>query len=83
MLIPTNECKEIIKRYEELWSKIGDLISSVTKISDDYDEKYMQIIFDSDDDLPLDKTIEIYNVTIVLRVVFHENNKCYPQVLYA
>ena len=31
------------KVYEELWSKIKDLIRSITKTSDDYDEKYMKI----------------------------------------
>ena len=29
-LIPTNESKEIMKRYEELWSKLRDLIRSIT-----------------------------------------------------
>ena len=58
-LVPTNESKEIIKKYEELWSKIRDLIKSITKTSGDYDEKYMKIKFDSDADLPLNKTIEI------------------------
>ena len=38
MLVPTNESKEIIKKYQELWSKIKDLIRSVTKNSDDFDE---------------------------------------------
>ena len=37
------------KKYEELWIKIRDLIRSVTKISDDYDEKYMRIKLDTDD----------------------------------
>ena len=31
MLVPTNESKEKIKKYEELWTKINDLIRSVTK----------------------------------------------------
>ena len=53
-LVPTNESKEKIKKYEELWSKIRDLIRSVTKNSDDYDEKYMKIKVHLDDDLPLD-----------------------------
>ena len=30
-LAPTNESKEIIKKYEELCSKIRDLFTSVTK----------------------------------------------------
>ena len=65
--------------YEELWIKIRDLIRSITKNLDDYDEKYMKIKFDSDGNLPLNKTTEIPIVTIVVRVVFHENNKYYPQ----
>ena len=32
-LVPTNESKEKIKKYEELWIKIRDLIKSVTKKS--------------------------------------------------
>ena len=43
MLVPTNESKEKIKKSEELWSKIRDLIRSITKNSDDYDGKYMKI----------------------------------------
>ena len=79
-LVPTNESKEKIKKYEELWNKIRDLIRSVTKNSDDYDEKYMKIKFNSDDELPLNKTIEIVTITIVDRAVFHENNEYYAQV---
>ena len=41
-LVPTNESKGKIKKYEELGIKIRDLIRSITKISDDYDEKYVK-----------------------------------------
>ena len=68
------------KNYEELWGKIKDLNTSITKSSDDFDEKYMKIKFNSDDELPLNKTIEIPTMTIVVRAVFHENNKYYLQV---
>ena len=40
----------------------------------------MEIIFNSDDDLLLKKTLELYNMVTVVRFVFHEDNKCYPQV---
>ena len=39
----------------------------------------MKIKFDSDDNLDLNKTIEIPVMTIVFRALFHENNKYYPQ----
>ena len=80
MLVPTYENNEKIKKYEELWIKIRDLIRSITKNLDDFDEKYMKIKFDLDSNLPLNKTIETPVVTIVVRAVFHENNKYYPQV---
>ena len=40
-LVASNESKEKIKICEELWSNIRDLIRSITRNSDDYDEKYM------------------------------------------
>ena len=55
-LVPTNGSKEKIKKYEELWIQIRDLFRSITKNSDDYDEKYMKIKFDSDNNLLLNKT---------------------------
>ena len=39
----------------------------------------MKIKFDSDDNLSLNKTVETPIMTIVVRTVFHENNKYYPQ----
>ena len=79
-LVPTNESKEKIKKYEELWIKIGDLVRSIIKNSDDYDEEYMKIKFSSDDELPLKKAIEIPSMIMVVRAIFLENNRYYPQV---
>ena len=69
-LVPANESKEKIKKYEELWSKIRDLIGSITKISDEYDKKYMKIKFNWDEKLPLNKTIEVSSVIIVVKTLF-------------
>ena len=40
----------------------------------------MKTKFDADDELPLKKTIEFPTITIVVRAVFLENNRYYPQV---
>ena len=80
MLVPTNDSKEKIKKYEELRRKIRYLIRSVTKNASDYDKKYMKIKFNSDDELPLKNTVKIPRKIRVVRVVFYENNKYYPQV---
>ena len=55
-LVLTNESREKFEKYKELQHKIRDLFRSLTKNSDDYDEKYMKIKFNSDDKLSLNKT---------------------------
>ena len=40
----------------------------------------MKIKFNSDDDLPLSKPLEFHVMTIIIRSVFEENGKLYPQV---
>ena len=69
--VPTDESKDAMKKYEELWSKIRNLIRSIT--NDSYK-------FHSDDDLPLTKTLNSHNMIIVVRSVFHEGNKYNPQL---
>ena len=46
-LVPTNENKEKIKKNEELWNKIRDLIRWISKNSINYDDKYMKIKFNA------------------------------------
>ena len=78
-LVPTNGTKEKIKKFKELWIKIRDLIKSITKNLDNYDDKFMKIKFTSDDEIPLNKTIEIPSTAIIVRAIFLKNNKYYPQ----
>ena len=40
----------------------------------------MKIKFNSDDDLPLNKTLKLRILTIIVRSVFEEDGKYYPQV---
>ena len=42
----------------------------------------MKIKFNLHDDLPLKKTIELYNIIIVSRSIFHEGKKYYPQEVF-
>ena len=53
-----------------MWIKIRDLFGSVTKKSDDYDEKYLKIKLDSNDKLLLNKTIEIPVIVVFVRAIF-------------
>ena len=40
----------------------------------------MKIKFDSDDDLPLGKILSLHNMAIIIRSVFQEDSKYYPQL---
>ena len=39
--VATDEIKNTLKKYETLWSKIRDLIRSITDNSDIYNEQYL------------------------------------------
>ena len=78
-LVPTDENKDTLKKYKELWNKIKDLIRSTSNNSDDCDEKYLKIKFNLGYDLPLNKILQFYGMIIVARSIFHESNKYYPQ----
>ena len=39
----------------------------------------MKINFDSDDSLPLNKTLKLHNMTVIVRSVLEEDGKYYPQ----
>ena len=61
--------------YEGLWGKIIDFINSITnslRNSDNCNEKYTTTKFNSYDDLPLKKKLELYNLIIVVRSAFYE-----------
>ena len=68
------------KKCEELQSKIRDFIRSVTNNSGSYAEDYMKIKFNSDNDIPLKKLVELYNMIIIVRSVFRERSKYYPKI---
>ena len=41
----------------------------------------MKIKFISDDNLPLKKILQLHDILIVVRSVFNDGNKYYPQVI--
>ena len=45
-----------------------------------YSRGFMKIRFDSDDDLPLGKTLNICSMIIVTRSAFQEDSRYYPQL---
>ena len=57
--------------------------SCIAKINNNrsgkYEKDYTKIKFNSDDKLPLNKQLKFLSVTIVIRSVFEEDGKYYPQ----
>ena len=48
--------------------------------SSEYGKDFMKIKFSSSDDLPLNKALKLHAMTIIIRSVFEENGKYYPQI---
>ena len=46
----------------------------------EYVKDFMKIKFNSDNDLPLNKPLKFHALTIVVRSVFEEDGKFYPQI---
>ena len=46
----------------------------------DYEKDFMKIKFNSDEDLPSNKPLKFHAMTIIIRSVFEEDGKLYPQV---
>ena len=74
-LVPTDKCKDTLKKCKELQDKMRQLIRSITINSDNCDIKYMKVKFNLDDSLSLKKTLNLYNMAIIVKSVFHEGNK--------
>ena len=46
----------------------------------EYDEENMKIKFESDNILPVDKKVNIRIATIIIRAIFAQDGKYYPQL---
>ena len=81
VLDDVNENKEVSKKYEEVWEDVKKEIETINggeKI--EYGKDLKKIRFESNDDLPLNKPIKLRLLTIIIRSVFSENGKFYPQL---
>ena len=79
----TDKNKEISDKYTELWDGIKNLIERVNDKPGEYDKDFMKIKFESDNNLPLNKTLKLHMLTIIVRSVFEEDGKYYPQFSFS
>ena len=76
----TDENKELLQKYNDVFNGIRGKIKKLSSDECDYEKDYIKIIFNSDDDLPLNKQLKFRNMTTTIRSVFEEDGKFYPQV---
>ena len=76
----TDENKELLKKYNDVFNGIRKKIKKICDDECDYEKDNMKIKFNSDDDLPLNKQLKFHNMVITLRSAFEEDGKLYPQV---
>ena len=53
----TDENKELLKKYNDVWNGIKNKIKEVSDSECDYEKDYMKIKFNSDNNLPLNKPL--------------------------
>ena len=81
VLDDVDENKEVSKKYEEVWEGIKKEIETINSgEKTEYGKDLKKIRFESNDDLPLNKLIKLRLLTIIIRSVFSEDGKFYPQL---
>ena len=76
----TDKNKELLKKYNDVFNGRIDKIKKLDDNWLEYTKDYMKIKFNSDDILPLNKTLKIHTMAVPIRCVISEDNKLYPQV---
>ena len=80
ILDKVNENKEVSKKYEEVCDgnkKETETINGGKEI--EYGKELKKIRFESNNDLPLNRPVKLRLLVIIIRCVFSEDDKFYPQ----
>ena len=81
VLDDVDENKEVSKKYKEVSESVKKEIGTINGgEKTEYGKDFRKIRFESNDDLPLNKSIKLRLLTIIIRSVFNEDGKCYPQL---
>ena len=86
VLNSASENNEVLKKYNELRDGIKNEIEIINNAkaskhsSAEYDNDFMKIKFNFNDNLPLNKILNLHNITVAIRSVFEDYGKFYLQV---
>ena len=69
------------EKYDEVFSGIKKEIETINGGKElFYEKNYARIGVNTDDDVPLNKPLKFPTLTIIIRCVFQEGEKLYPQI---
>ena len=71
---------DVLKKYANVFKSIRAEIEEITGGIINFDKDYKKLQFESKNDLPEDNMIDLHLVTIVIRSIFKEYGKFYPQL---
>ena len=69
------------KEYESVWSEIRSEIKIINGGKEVFYEKsYCKVAINTEDNLPLKKSLKFLTLTVNINLVFRVDNKLYPQI---
>ena len=71
---------DVLRKFANIWKSIRAKIEENTGGIVQYDKDYLKMKFESNENLPTDNVINMYQVTIIIRSVFAQNDKFSPQL---
>ena len=71
-----------MQKYQEVFNGIKEIIKKINDYNQpiQYDDNYMKIKFNTDDNIPLNKIIYFPTITIIIRSVTKKDDKYYPHL---
>ena len=72
--------KDVYKNLVDIFESIKKKITEKSWDALEYDKEYMKIKFESNNIFPIDKDVNIYTATIIIRAIFAKYGKYYPQL---
>ena len=75
-----DENKEVLTKYAKLWDEIKNNIEINGGKKDEYGEYFIIIKFYTDNDMPLNKLLEMHILAIVVRSDFEKDGNFYPHI---
>ena len=71
---------DVLKKLANIWKSIRAKTEENTSGIVQYDKDYMKIKFESNDNLPTNNIVNMHQVTIIIRSIFAQNDKLYPEL---